>query len=107
MKRKRIINKICNHAEYFSWFDSLDNLMPDMEQFMRNENKMMLNEPTATIEARTLITICIQVLRQVSTIADRMFPHGKDIFHLTATQVYTSIILKRVRGAIFSLLTSW
>lgn len=50
---------------------------------MRNENKTAFNEPTAAIEARTLITICIQVLRWVSTIADRMFPHGKDIFHLT------------------------
>lgn len=47
MKRKRIINKICNHAEHCSRFDSFDNLMPDMEQFMRKENKMALNEPTA------------------------------------------------------------
>lgn len=59
MKRKRIINKICNHAEHCSRFDSFDNLMPNMEQFMRKENKMVLNEPTAAIEARTLITIYI------------------------------------------------
>lgn len=53
-----------------------------MEQFTRNENKMVLNEPTATIEARTLITICIQVLRQVSTIADRMLSAWDGYFPL-------------------------
>lgn len=55
--------------EYCSQLDSLDNHMSDMEQFMRNENKTALNEPIAAIEARTLITICIQVLCWVSTIA--------------------------------------